>query len=88
MIEIKKYKGLVAAPFTPTDPEGNLNPGMIPEYYSISEMNSVSGAFINGFTGKGVSLAQKERQINAISSWSVIFSKNRLTCLMKMSGIL
>ena len=67
--KIKKFEGLVAAPFTPMDPKGNLNPGMIPEYYSFLEKNDVAGAFINGSTGEGVSLTQKEKQINA-SEWA------------------
>ena len=51
------------------DNKGNLNPGRIPEYYSFLERNGVAGAFINGSTGEGVSLTQKERQINA-SEWA------------------
>jgi N-acetylneuraminate lyase len=69
MLKINKFEGLVAAPFTPMDPKGNLNPGMIPEYYSFLEKNGVAGAFINGSTGEGVSMTQKERQINA-SGWA------------------
>jgi N-acetylneuraminate lyase len=68
MVKIVKYEGLVAAPFTPMDPKGDINPGMIPEYYSFLEANGVTGAFINGSTGEGPSLTQKEKQINA-SAW-------------------
>ena len=67
MLKIKKYEGLVAAPFTPMDQKGNLNPGMIPEYYSFLEKNGIAGAFINGSTGEGVSMTQKEKQINALA---------------------
>jgi N-acetylneuraminate lyase len=69
MLKINKYEGLVAAPFTPMDQKGNLNTGMIPEYYSFLEKNGVAGAFINGSTGEGVSLTQKEKQINA-AQWA------------------
>ena len=69
MLKINKFKGLVAAPFTPMDQKGNLNTAMIPEYYSFLEKNGISGAFINGSTGEGVSLTQKEKQINA-SVWA------------------
>jgi len=69
MVKIIKYEGLVAAPFTPMDRNGDLNPGVIPGYYRFLEMNGVSGAFINGSTGEGVSLTQKERQLNA-SCWA------------------
>ena len=65
MLKINKYEGLVAAPFTPMDKKGNLNPGMIPAYYSFLEKNGITGAFINGSTGEGVSMTQKEKQTNA-----------------------
>lgn len=68
MEKIKKFVGLVAAPFTPLDNNGNLNTDLIPEYYQFLEKNGVSGAFINGSTGEGVSLTQKEKQLNA-SHW-------------------
>jgi N-acetylneuraminate lyase len=66
---IKKYEGLVAAPFTPMDKNGNLNPEMIPEYYDFLQKNDVIGAFINGSTGEGPSLTQKEKQLQA-SAWA------------------
>jgi N-acetylneuraminate lyase len=69
MLKIKKYEGLVAAPFTPMDAKGNLNTEMIPEYYSFLEKNGIEGAFVNGSTGEGASLTQKEKQINA-SHWA------------------
>jgi len=61
----RKYQGIVAAPFTPMDKNGNLNAELIPEYYSLLEKNGVTGAFINGTTGEGFSLSQKEKQIQA-----------------------
>jgi N-acetylneuraminate lyase len=69
MLEIKKYKGLVAAPFTPMDREGRLNAGMIPGYYHFLEKNGVAGAFINGSSGEGASMTQKEKMINA-TEWA------------------
>jgi len=69
MASIKKYEGMVAAPFTPMDKNGNVNFGMIPEYYRFLEKNGVSGAFINGTTGEGVSLTQKEKQLQA-NEWA------------------
>ncbi|MGQ9620953.1 MAG: dihydrodipicolinate synthase family protein [Bacteroidales bacterium] len=65
MLTIEKIEGLVAAPFTPMDSNGNLNTEMIPEYYNFLEKNGITGAFINGTTGEGPSLTQKEKQINA-----------------------
>jgi len=56
-----KFKGLIAAPFTPMDSKGNVTYEKIPAYYEFLEKNKVAGAFINGSTGEGVSLTQKER---------------------------
>ncbi len=69
MLKINKYEGLVAAPFTPMDKYGNLNLGLIPEYYDLLEKNDVKGVFINGTTGEGASLTQKEKQLNA-TKWA------------------
>jgi N-acetylneuraminate lyase len=66
MHKIEKYEGLVAAPFTPMDANGNLNTVLIPEYYRFLEKNGIAGAFINGSTGEGASLTQKEKQASAL----------------------
>jgi N-acetylneuraminate lyase len=66
---IKKYEGLVAAPFTPMDKNGDLNHEMIPEYYDFLQKNGIIGAFINGSTGEGPSLTQQEKQLQA-SVWA------------------
>jgi N-acetylneuraminate lyase len=69
MPEINKYRGLVAAPFTPMDREGNVNIELIPEYYRFLEKNGIVGVFINGSSGEGASMTQKEKMINA-SEWA------------------
>ena len=69
MNAIEKYEGLVAAPFTPMDSRGEINLELIPEYYSLLEKNGITGAFINGSTGEGPSLTQKEKHLHA-AEWS------------------
>ncbi len=64
-MEIIKYEGLVAAPFTPMNSDFTVNYSLIPEYYDFLEKNGVVGAFINGSTGEGPSLTQKEKQLQA-----------------------
>jgi N-acetylneuraminate lyase len=66
---IKKYEGLVAAPFTPMYKNGDLNLEIIPEYYDFLDKNGVIGAFINGSTGEGPSLTQKEKQLQT-AKWA------------------
>jgi len=72
MKTVKKFEGLVAAPFTPMDKRGNINTGLVPEYYHFLEKNNVTGAFINGSTGEGASLTQKEKQLHA-TKWAECF---------------
>jgi len=64
-MKIQKYEGLVAAPFTPMDKGGNINYDMIKPYYDFLEKNGIIGAFINGSTGEGPSLTQKEKQLQS-----------------------
>lgn len=54
--------GLIAAPFTPMFPDGSLNIGIIPAYYQMLKANGITGAFICGSTGEGVSLTLNEKK--------------------------
>jgi N-acetylneuraminate lyase len=56
-----KFEGLIAAPFAPMNSKGDVLYDVIPEYHDFLVKNRVVGAFINGSTGEGVSLSQKER---------------------------
>lgn len=85
MLKINKFKGLVAAPFTPMDKKGNLNTDRIPEYYSFLEKNGVIGAFINGSNGEGVSMTQKEKQQNA-SKWAECFKAGGKIRIINLVG--
>ncbi len=53
--------GLVAAPFTPFDHQGNLNLSMISKLHESLRKNRISGAFICGTTGEGPSLTHVEK---------------------------
>ncbi|MEQ6118229.1 dihydrodipicolinate synthase family protein [Reichenbachiella sp. MALMAid0571] len=58
----KHLAGLIAAPFTPMFPDGSINPELIPPYYKMLKQNGISGAFICGSTGEGVSLTLDEKK--------------------------
>ncbi len=64
-MQTKKFEGLIAAPFAPMDEKGAVVYERIPVYYNFLKQNKVVGAFINGSTGEGVSLTQKERMKTA-----------------------
>jgi N-acetylneuraminate lyase len=63
------FEGLIAAPFTPFDAKGELNLSVIPDYYRFLKSNGVTGAFICGSTGEGVSLTLAEKKIVA-EAWA------------------
>lgn len=66
---IKHLQGLIAAPFTPMDKNGELNLKLIPEYYQFLKHNKVTGAFICGSTGEGVSMTFNEKKLT-IKAWA------------------
>ena len=49
-MNFKPLEGLIAAPFTPFDSNGQLNLELIPSYYKLLKSNKVTGAFICGST--------------------------------------
>ncbi|WP_316845842.1 dihydrodipicolinate synthase family protein [Pedobacter psychrodurus] len=69
-----KLQGLIAAPFTPFHQDGTLNLRLIPKYYAFLKQNGVTGAFICGSTGEGVSLTRDEK-MEVAEAWAVA-SKN------------
>ncbi|WP_438480631.1 dihydrodipicolinate synthase family protein [Oleiharenicola lentus] len=56
-----RYRGLVAAPFTPFRSDLSVNLDVIPAYARLLRDNGVSAAFVCGTTGEGLSLTQAER---------------------------
>ena len=68
-MEIKHLQGLIAAPFTPVNTDGALNTLIIPAYYQMLKANKVTGAFICGSTGEGVSLTMQEKK-DTTKAWA------------------
>lgn len=66
---MKHLQGLIAAPFTPMNQDGSLNLQLIPSYYAFLKHNGVTGAFICGSTGEGVSMTVKEKMAVA-EAWA------------------
>lgn len=56
-----RLTGLVAAPFTPLNADGSLNLPMIGPLAAALTASGVSGAFVCGTTGEGMSLTLNER---------------------------
>lgn len=85
MININKFTGLVAAPFTPMDEKGNINYSLIPDYYKMLEKNGIKGAFINGSTGEGPSLTMKEKQLQT-EAWAACSRKGGKVRIISLVG--
>jgi hypothetical protein len=62
---LPKTRGLVAAPFTPFQPDGSLHLEAIAPYARHLREVGVVGAFICGTTGEGASLTAAERRLVA-----------------------
>lgn len=60
-MEFQKITGLIDAPFTPMDAEGNINLAPIPAYAKMLKDNGLKGVFINGSSGEGYMLTDEER---------------------------
>ena len=58
---MKKIIGLINAPFTPFDKNGDVNLKPIPEYTALLQRNGLKGVFINGSSGEGYMLTEEER---------------------------
>lgn len=58
---MEKIKGLIDAPFTPFDRNGDVNCEPIPAYAAMLHKNGLKGVFINGSSGEGYMLTTEER---------------------------
>jgi N-acetylneuraminate lyase len=82
---MEKFKGLIAAPFTPMEKNGEVVYDAIPGYYEFLEKNKVVGAFINGSTGEGVSLSQKEK-MKVVENWTAQSKKKKTVKVINLVG--
>lgn len=65
---MQKIKGLINAPFTPFYKSGEINCEPISIYANMLVKNGLKGVFINGSSGEGYMLTEKER-IQLAESW-------------------
>lgn len=78
-------EGLIAAPFTPMHADGSLKLGLIPEYYQFLKQNNVTGAFICGSTGEGVSLTVAEKK-QVAEAWASCAKNDQNFTVMPLLG--
>jgi len=65
----EKLTGLIAAPFTAFNSDKSVNLDIIPQFAEVLIKQNVSGAYILGTTGEGVSCSIAERKA-IMSAWS------------------
>lgn len=78
-------KGLIAAPFTPMHGNGSINLSIIPKYYELLRANGITGAFICGSTGEGVSMTISEKKLVA-EAWATVTRSNPDFKVMTLIG--
>jgi N-acetylneuraminate lyase len=61
-MKFEKIDGLIAAPFTPYLPDGEVNTGIIKDYAEKLKRDGLKGVFICGTTGEGMLLTREERK--------------------------
>src|SRR5690606_8847226 len=84
-MKIEHITGLIAAPFTPFDNDDRINLDLIPAYYETLIRNKVTGAFICGSTGEGVSLTYEEK-IAVMEKWREVSNDNTTFKLIMFLG--
>ncbi|MDP3392190.1 dihydrodipicolinate synthase family protein [Sediminibacterium sp.] len=81
----EKLQGLISAPFTPMHSDGSLNLALIPSYYALLKANGITGAFICGSTGEGVSLTKEEKKAVA-EAWAACTKHDPTFSAMPLLG--
>ncbi|MEY3051434.1 MAG: hypothetical protein RLY31_1219 [Bacteroidota bacterium] len=65
---MEKIEGLIAAPFTPMDEQGELALHQVETLARLYDRNDIAGAFVCGSTGEGVSLTYEEK-VQLMHAW-------------------
>ncbi len=77
-----QLSGLVAATLTPLHPDGAVNLEPIPRIVDLLERTGVSGIYICGSTGEGISLTGEERR--AVAAAYVAVAKGRMKTVVQV----
>ena len=84
-MEFTHLQGLIAAPFTPMHADGSVHLDLIPDYYALLKANGITGAFICGSTGEGVSLTLKEKK-SVAEAWAACSKNDPFFSVMPLLG--
>ena len=81
-MEPLKMRGLVAAVVTPMDEKGDLNLGLVPQVVDYLTKKGITGIYIAGSTGEGMSLTDEERR--KVAEAYVIAAKGRMKSFVQV----
>jgi N-acetylneuraminate lyase len=84
-LKFKKLSGLIAAPHTPFDQAGNVNLKLIKKQAELLVKNGVTGAYVSGSTGEGISCSVAERKA-VMAEW-VKQAKGRLFIIVHVGAL-
>ncbi|MDF1714144.1 MAG: dihydrodipicolinate synthase family protein [Akkermansiaceae bacterium] len=77
-----RMSGLVAAVVSPMDEAGELNLGVVPRVVDHLEKDGITGIYIAGSTGEGMSLTDEERR--AVAEAYVVAAKGRMKTFVQV----
>ena len=67
-MQVEKFKGLIAAPHTPMNEDGSINPADIESQAALLVKNDLAGVYVCGTTGEGTALTLDERKL-VVQRW-------------------
>lgn len=67
--KFEKLQGLIAAPHTPFNVDGSVNIDIIPQQIELLVREGVTGAYVCGTTGEGISCSVSERK-QVLKTWA------------------
>ena len=76
LVKGEKLRGLIAAPHTPFKEDGTVNLDVIPQQIDVLVKNNVTGAYVCGTTGEGVSCSVEERK-KVLKAWRDYVNKEQ-----------
>ena len=77
-----RFRGLMAATYTPMREDGTLNLGQVPRMVDHLERSGVKGIYVCGSTGEGMSLSSEERR--AVTEAYVAAARGRLKTVVQV----
>lgn len=83
-MNIKHFKGLIAATFTPFHDDGSLNLEIISDYAARLKEDGVKGVFICGSSGEGLLMETEERKLIA-EAW-MPFSEDQFRIIVHVGS--